>query len=68
MKVTVSFNGGRPKNLHREYWLRKVERPDYPTLCEDIKNLGYAVTGKKYDVSDYAIKKWKKSYERQFEN
>jgi integrase len=61
-------NGRRPTNMHREYWLRRVERPDYPTLCEDIKNLGYVGAGKKYDVSDNAIKKWKKGYENQFEN
>ena len=34
-------SNGRPTNGHREYWLRKVKRPDYQTLCEDIKNLGH---------------------------
>jgi len=61
-------NSGRPTNVHREYWFRKVKRPDYQTLCEDIKNLGYVGTGKKYNVSDNAIRKWKRYYESQFEN
>ena len=60
--------GGRPTNMHQGFWLRKAKRPDYPTLCEDIKKLGYVGTGKKYNVSDNAIRKWKKHYESQFEN
>lgn len=45
---------------------RKVERPSYPNLIEDIENLGYVGTGKKYGVSDNAIRKWKFSYENDF--
>jgi hypothetical protein len=56
-------NDGRPTNMHPRYWLRKVKRPDYETLCQDIKRLGYVGTGKQYDVSDNAIRKWKKHYE-----
>ena len=58
----------RPTNVHKEYWLRKVKRPDYKTLCKEIKELGYVGTGKKYGVSDNAIRKWKKFHEDQFEN
>lgn len=39
---------------------RKVERPDTETLLKDIKNLGYSGTGRKYGVSDNAIRKWLK--------
>jgi len=39
---------------------RKVERPDLQTLIDDIKNLGYCGTGRKYGVSDNAIRKWLK--------
>ena len=42
--------------------LRKVERPPYRELLLDIKNLGYVGTGKKYGVSDNAIRKWVKFY------
>ena len=41
--------------------LRKVERPDLQTLVNDIKNLGYSATGRKYGVSDNAIRKWLKN-------
>ena len=61
-------NDDRPTNMHPEFWNRKTNRPDYETLCKDIKKLGYVGTGKKYNVSDNAIRKWKKHYESQFEN
>jgi Zn finger protein HypA/HybF involved in hydrogenase expression len=41
---------------------RKVERPDINTLVNDIKNLGYSGAGRKYGVSDNAIRKWLKNY------
>jgi hypothetical protein len=43
---------------------RKVERPDYLTLIQDIENLGYRGSGTKYGVSDNSIRKWKKYYEK----
>ena len=57
-----------PTNMHPEFWFRKVDRPDYQTLCSDIKNIGFVGTGKKYGVSDNAVRKWKKHYENQFKN
>lgn len=44
---------------------RKVERPPYKQLIEEINELGYCGTGRKYGVSDNAIRKWKKYYENQ---
>jgi len=41
---------------------RLVERPDYKTLVNEINTLGYCGTGRKYGVSDNAIRKWIKSY------
>jgi hypothetical protein len=64
----LSENGRQQTNMHREYWLRKTKRPDYETLCDDLERLGYVGTGKKYGVSDNAIRKWKKHYENRFEN
>lgn len=61
-------NNGRPTNMPKEYWLRKADRPDYEILCREINLLGYVGTGKKYGVSDNAVRKWKKQYELQFEN
>lgn len=37
---------------------RKVDRPDNQTILLDIKELGYRGTGRKYGVSDNAIRKW----------
>ncbi len=39
---------------------RKVDRPSIETILNDVKKLGYRGTGKKYGVSDNAIKKWLK--------
>lgn len=43
---------------------RKVKRPSYEKLLEDIKNTNYVKTGKKYNVSDNCIRKWIKMYEK----
>jgi hypothetical protein len=40
--------------------LRKAERPDLETLKMEIEELGYVGTGRKYNVSDNAIRKWLK--------
>jgi very-short-patch-repair endonuclease len=39
-------------------------RPSYTQLLEDIKNTNYTSTGNKYGVSDNAIRKWIKMYEK----
>ena len=39
---------------------RKTERPSKEVLLSDVKNLGYSGTGRKYGVSDNAIRKWLK--------
>ena len=41
---------------------RKFERPTYDNLTEDVKNIGYCATGRKYGVSDNCIRKWIKFY------
>lgn len=40
--------------------MRKVIRPEYVELTNSIKLIGYAATGRKYGVSDNAIRKWSK--------
>ena len=42
---------------------RKVIRPSYELLKEEIKKYGYSATGRKYNVSDNAVRKWLKLYE-----
>lgn len=43
---------------------RRVKRPPYEQLQNEIKELGFTGTGKKYGVSDNAIRKWIKFYEK----
>ena len=43
---------------------RRVVRPDVETLTNEIKELGFVKTGKKYGVSDNAIRGWLKFYEK----
>jgi integrase len=52
-----------PNNMHTSFWQRKVERPSQEVLKFDVTLLGYIGTGKKYGVSDNAIRKWLKFYE-----
>lgn len=40
---------------------RRVRRPPLDTLRKDIEELGYCGTGRKYGVSDNAIRKWLKT-------
>jgi hypothetical protein len=54
---------GSPTNMHMAFWNRKVERPSYEILKREIEQVGYAATGRKYGVSDNAVRKWLKTYE-----
>lgn len=46
---------------------RKAQRPPYEQLIVEIDELGYLATGRKYGVSDNAIRKWVIFYERERE-
>lgn len=41
---------------------RKVNRPSFDQLTVDIEELGYAGAGRKYGVSDNAVRKWVRWY------
>ncbi len=43
---------------------RKVLRPSHEQLTQDVENIGYSATGRKYGVSDNCIRKWIKMYEK----
>ena len=43
---------------------RKVKRPPYEQLKREIKETNYSVIGRKYGVSDNAIRKWVRFYEK----
>lgn len=44
---------------------RKVDRPPYEQLMAEIEATSYLAVGRKYGVSDNAVRKWIRVYERQ---
>jgi hypothetical protein len=46
---------------------RKVTRPPYEKLLAEIDATSYLAVGRKYGVSDNAVRKWVRFYERQAE-
>ncbi len=53
---------GRPKP-----GLRRVTRPPYPQLVREIHALGCLAVGRRYGVSDNAIRKWVRQYQAEQE-
>jgi hypothetical protein len=47
--------------------LRRVARPSYEQLMEDVRTMSMLAVGRKYGVSGTAIRKWIRWYERGFE-
>lgn len=46
--------------------VRKIEeRPSYEQLINEVNEIGYLATGRKYGVSDNAVRKWMKRYEEE---
>jgi hypothetical protein len=45
---------------------RRVDRPPYPQLMREVRALGFCATARRYGVSDNAIRKWIRAYERAF--
>ncbi len=54
------FGVGRPEN-------RKVERPPFEQLTAELEQMSFCAVGRKYGVSDNAVRKWLLWYERQSE-
>jgi hypothetical protein len=44
---------------------RKVERPPYFQLVQEVEQTSYRAVGRKYGVSDNAIRKWLRAYVRE---
>lgn len=42
---------------------RKAERPSIEQLLKEVEELGYSAVGRKYGVSDNAIRKWIKGFD-----
>lgn len=43
---------------------RKVRRPSYEQLMADVRTMSFLAIGRKYGVSDNAVRKWIRTYER----
>ncbi|HEX6620681.1 MAG TPA: hypothetical protein VF024_13530, partial [Solirubrobacteraceae bacterium] len=50
---------------HNAPALHRVERPPYDQLLAEIAATSYSAVGRKYGVSDNAIRKWVRAYERE---
>lgn len=50
---------------HNAPALRLVERPPYEQLLAELAASSYLAVGRKYGVSDNAIRKWVRAYERE---
>jgi hypothetical protein len=44
---------------------RRVERPPYEQLVAEVADEGWCAVGRKYGVSDNAVRKWVRGYERE---
>ena len=55
---------GQRFGRHAGERFRRVDRPPYQELIIEIDELGYAAVGRKYGVSDNAIRKWVRFYEK----
>jgi transposase-like protein len=47
--------------------LRKVPRPSYEQLMADVQSMSFLAIGRKYGVTDNAVRKWIRWYEHQAE-
>jgi hypothetical protein len=44
---------------------RKVARPPHAQLVREVHALGWSAVGRRYGVSDNAVRKWRRQYERE---
>ena len=63
--VICGVHSRGPREPHPER--RKVERPSYEQLMADLQSMSVLAIGRKYGVSDNAVRKWIRWYEYQRE-
>ncbi len=64
-KITIKSEENKRKNkINSAIKRRKVNRPELIELLNDVNKFGYSATGRKYNVSDNAIRKWIKMYQK----
>lgn len=62
LKYCPDCKKSKVKKIETSINRRKQDRPSYEILLEEIKNSNFVQVGKKYGVSDNAIRKWVKFY------
>lgn len=60
LRCAARSEANRAANLGR----RRVRRPSYERLLAEVNEVGYSVVGRRYGVSDNAVRKWLKQSER----
>ena len=60
---SASCAGRGERNRRAQVERRAVVRPPYARLLAEIDALGYAAVGRRYGVSDNAIRTWRRAYE-----
>jgi hypothetical protein len=56
-----NVNAHRPQRALAQ---RRVQRPPYEQLLAEVAAAGWSAVGRKYGVSDNAVRKWVRAYER----
>lgn len=65
----IDFSGFKPVMYKNLKHLTKVPlRPQFEELKKEIKEFGYVGTGRKYGVSDNAVRKWEKKDDKELMN
>jgi hypothetical protein len=62
MKCVGGANGDQLRGVPRP-GSRKVQRPPYEQLVADLRSISFVAVGRKYGVSDNAVRKWIRWYE-----
>lgn len=65
-KCVGAANGDRLRGIPQP-GARQVERPSYEELMKDVRTMSMLAVGRKYGVTDNAVRKWIRWYERGFE-
>ena len=63
MSCVGAANGDRLRGVPQPDQ-RKVERPSHEQLLEDLRSTSFLAVGRKYGVSDNAVRKWLRWYEQ----
>jgi HNH endonuclease len=62
---SCAMNSPRVRAARTRKGKRKVERPPYAQLMRELEESNWSAVGRKYGVSDNAIRKWVRSYRRE---